>query len=324
MSINNKKVLVIGASGSLGQGLCNEISSKYSVTGTYLNNKKVSDKVKYTHLDITKEIDFNTLDTDYDSVVLIAGAMPATMEGYNPNKYFDVNVYGTINVLEFCRKNNIRKFIYIMTFSDRYNNFYNGVPIQADDVATLNYTGDHAIYSISKVTACEVIEHYHQEYGLQTIIFRIPTVYCYDDKVDYYVDGKIKTKAYIKMIRDIIHKNEVEIWGDKNNAKDMPYIKDFARLISLAIDNSKAQGVYNAGTGKPISLEELVNAMIKVFSIDGKTKIIHIKDNTSQPNFTFDMTKTIADFSFHPEYNIEMMLEDIKKNLPKELLYGNY
>ncbi|WP_426578380.1 NAD-dependent epimerase/dehydratase family protein [Xenorhabdus stockiae] len=324
MLTNNKKVLIIGASGSLGEGICNEIASQFSVTGTYLNNKKESDKIIYTRLDIINDTDFNKLDKDYDCVVLIAGAMPATMEGYHPNKYFDVNVYGTINVLEFCRKNGIKKLIYIMTFSDRYNNFYNGVPIKADEPATLNYTGDHAIYAISKVTACEIIEHYHQEYGLQTIIFRIPTVYCYDDKVDYYVDGKIKTKAYIKMIRNIIHHNEVEIWGDKNNAKDMPYIKDFARLISLAIDNPKAQGTYNAGTGIPVSLDELVNAMIKVFSSDGKTKLIHKADNSSQPNFTFDMSKTIADFSYQPEYDIEMMLEDIKNNLPEELLYGNY
>lgn len=324
MSTNNKKVLVIGASGSLGEGICKEISSQFSVTGTYLNNKKESDNIIYTRLDITDESDLDKLDKDYDCVVLIAGAMPATMEGYHPNKYFDVNIYGTTNVLEFCRKNEIKKLIYIMTFSDRYNNFYNGVPIEADGPATLNYTGDHAIYAISKVAACEVIEHYHQEYGLQTIIFRIPTVYCYDDKVDYYVDGEIKTKAYIKMIRNIIHHNEVEIWGDKNNAKDMPYIKDFARLISLAIENPKAQGTYNAGTGLPVSLDELVKAMIKVFSPDGKTKITHKADHSSQPNFTFDMRKTFEDFGYHTEYDTEMMLEDIKNNLPKELLYGKY
>ncbi len=322
MSAKNKKILIIGASGSLGEGVCNEIYSNYSVTGTYLNNKKNSEKIKYLKLDITQENDFNKLDTDYDCIILIAGAMPATMQGYHPNKYFDVNIYGTTNVLEFCRKNNIKKLIYIMTFSDRFNNFYNGVPIQADAPATLNYTGDHAVYAISKVTACEMIEHYHQQYGLQTIIFRIPTVYCYDEKVDYYVDGELKTKAYIKMIRNIIHHNEIEIWGDKNNSKDMPYIKDFARLISLAIDNPKAQGIYNAGTGNPVSLEELVRAMIKVFSKDGKTKIIYKENNSSQPNFTFDMTKTTADFSYLPEYNVERMLEDIKNNLSEELLYG--
>lgn len=324
MLSNHKKVLIIGASGSLGEGICNEISSQHSITGTYLNNKKKSDKIIYTRLDITNEQDFNKLDNDYDCVVLIAGAMPATMEGYHPNKYFDVNVYGTTNVLEFCRKNSIKKIIYIMTFSDRYENFYNGIPIKADGPATLNYKGDHAIYAISKVTACELIEHYHQEYGMQTIIFRIPTVYCYDNKVDYYVDGQIKTKAYIKMIRSIIHTNKVEIWGNKNNAKDMPYIKDFAHLISLAINNPKAQGIYNAGTGNPVSLENLVNAMIKVFSDNGKTEIIYKDDNLSQPNFTFDMSKTFLDFSYQPKYDVEMMLEDIKNNLPSELLYDKY
>lgn len=45
MSAKNKKILIIGASGSLGEGVCNEIYSNYSVTGKYLNNKKIPKKL---------------------------------------------------------------------------------------------------------------------------------------------------------------------------------------------------------------------------------------------------------------------------------------
>ncbi|HIF9430773.1 TPA: NAD-dependent epimerase/dehydratase family protein [Photobacterium damselae] len=319
--LNKKKVLVIGASGSLGSGLCNEIYRKYNVTGTYLNNKAENENITWINLDITDESSFNRLESDYDTVILIAGAMPATMEGYDQKKYFKVNVEGTINVLDFCRKNKIKKIIYIMTFSDRYEHFYSGKPILDDGIYSLNYKGDHAVYSISKVSACELLEHYHQEYGLQTIIFRIPTVYCYDDKVDYYVDGVKKTKAYITMIRDVIHNNKIEIWGDSLAAKDMPYIKDFSKLISLAIENNEAQGIYNAGTGKPVTLDEFVDSIIKVFSNDNKIEKIYKNNCNSQPNFTFDMQKTYSTFGYEPTYSCIDMLEDIKVNLPSRLLY---
>lgn len=311
----NKKVLVIGASGSLGEGICNEINTQYDITGTYLNNPKKLKNIKLVQLDIVNQHEFSKLDCDYDSVILIAGAMPATMQGYTPKKYIDINICGILNVLEFCRKNRIKKFIYIMTFSDRYSHFYSGIPIQPTGPASLNYTGDHAIYSISKVAACELIEHYHQEYDLQTIIFRIPTIYCADDKINYYVNGQLKTKAYIQMIQNVINKNEVEVWGNKNNAKDMPYIKDFAHLVSLAIVHPSAQGVFNAGTGAPVSLDNLVDTIIEVFALKKDCKKIYKEDKPSQPNFTFDMTKTKDVFSYEPKYDLKRMLEDIKKNL---------
>ncbi|PSU32354.1 NAD-dependent epimerase/dehydratase family protein, partial [Photobacterium phosphoreum] len=285
----SSKVLIIGASGSLGSGICNEIRNDYDIIGTYLNNSINIKNIKWLNLDITDEHSFELLDNDYDCVILIAGAMPATMKGYDQKKYFEVNVDGTLNVLEFCKKNNIPKFIYIMTFSDRYNKFYNGQPILSDESYSLNYKGDHAVYSISKVAACELIEHYHQEYNLQTIIFRIPTVYCYDDKINYYVDGVLKTKAYIQMIRSVIENKEIELWGDVSCAKDMPYIKDFSNLISLAIKNNKAQGMFNAGTNIPVSLEEFVDNIIEVFSDGNKISKIYKKGCSSQPNFTLSL-----------------------------------
>ncbi|WP_392566298.1 NAD(P)-dependent oxidoreductase [Utexia brackfieldae] len=313
--MSNKKILMIGASGSLGEGICNEIYSQYEITGTYLNSQKSLKNISFLKLDITNQADFSSLEVDFDCVILIAGAMPATMKGYDPKKYIDVNVNGTLNVLEYCRKNKIKKLIYIMTFSDRYDHFYSGVPIKANGPASLNYTGDHSIYSISKVAACELLEHYHQEYNLQTIIFRIPTVYCYDDKFDYYVNGEIKTKAYIRMIKNVMTKNEIEVWGDINNAKDMPYIKDFARLISLAIEHDSAQGIFNAGTGNPISLDNLVDTIIEVFSTKNNCRKIFLEEKPSQPNFTFDMTETKKVFGYEPKYNLRNMLIDIKKNL---------
>lgn len=311
------KVLVIGASGSLGSVIVKELSQKNQVTGTYCSRKPVtkSDMVEYKQLDITLNAGFEKLDTDYDCVVLVSGAMPASMRGYTPQRYIDVNITGTLNTLEFCRQKKIPKLVYITTFSDVAGAFYSGIPITTEQPRTLAMTGDHAVYGISKATACDLIEHYHQEYGLQTIIFRIPTVYCADDNVDFYVDGIRQTKAYIKMIRSVVQHKKIEIWGNPENAKDMPYVKDFSRLIALAVTSKKAQGLYNAGTGKPVSLEQLVNQIIGVFGGGDAVEKIYRPQMDSQPNFTFDMSRTEAEFGYEPEYDLRTMLLDIKKNV---------
>ena len=314
-----KKVLVIGASGSLGKGVVNELKKHYKVTGTYNNNKINIENAEMVQVDIRNAKTLNNLSDDFDTVILIAGVMPAKMKGYNHQLYIDVNITGTLNVLEFCRKKNIKKIIYIMTFSDKAGQFYSGIPIKDDGENTLNYRGDHAVYSISKVTACELMEHYHQEYGLQTIIFRIPTVYCNDDNFYYYVNGVKRTKAYIKMIQSIVNNKKIEIWGNPKNAKDMPYIKDFAVLIKKAVESKTAQGFYNAGTGNPVSLEVLVNTLIEVFGEGEEVEKIYKSKKPSQPNFTFDMIKTMQEFDYKIKYGVREMFEDIKDTLGIEI-----
>lgn len=312
------KVLVLGASGSLGRGVLREIGRQHKVTATYGSNKFSEDGVDVKKVDICDPESLDALGGGYETVVLIAGAMPSMMKGYYPQKYIDTNITGALNVLEYCRKYGVKKVIYVMTFSDVSHKFYSGIPIQSDDQRGLTLTGDHAVYAISKVAACDLIEHYHQEYGLQTIIFRIPTIYCADENYNYCVDGSEKVKAYVQMIRSIVSEGRVELWGDPAHAKDMPYIKDFARLIGLAIDNDKAQGVFNAGTGKPVSLEVMVNSMIKVFSPEKNVEKIYLPDKASQPNFTFDMSKTKEAFGYEPEWDIEDMLKDIRNSLGVE------
>ena len=316
-----EKVLVLGGSGSLGRGVTRHLKNQYDVTATYSKNLFSESGVDVRQADITHPESLERLGAGFDTVVLIAGAMPATMAGYNPQRYIDTNITGTLNVLEFCRSINVKKLIYVMTFSDVSHKFFNGVPIKSDDSRGLTLTGDHAIYSISKVAACELIEHYHQEYGLQTIIFRIPTVYCADDNFKYYVDGVQKVKAYVQMIRAIVSHGKVELWGNPQHSKDMPYIKDFAHLVELGVQHQTAQGTFNAGTGQPVSLKELVDTMIEVFAPQEPVKIIPRPEMPSQPNFTFDMSKTKEVFGFNPKWDLKSMLEDIRVTLGVEAFH---
>lgn len=309
------KVLVIGASGSLGRGVISYLKLFHDVTATYSRNPFIEPGVTVKQIDITSYDSLISMENNFDVVVLIAGAMPATMKGYTPQNYIDTNITGAMNVLEYCRESNIKKLIYIMTFSDVSHKFYNGEPILADDNRGLTLTGDHAVYAISKVAACDLIEHYHQQYGLQTIIFRIPTVYCADNNFDYYVDGKLKRKAYVQMIESIVNHQKIEIWGNPNHAKDMPYIKDFSRLIHLGVEHPTAQGIFNAGTDNPITLTELVETMIQVFSPNKEVKKIFCPEKPSQPNFRFDMSKTENIFGYTTEWNLEEMLIDIRDTL---------
>jgi UDP-glucose 4-epimerase len=70
--------------------------------------------------------------------------------------------------------------------------------------------------------------------------------------------------------------------------------------------------VFNAGTETPVTLSNLVDAMIDVFSEGKLVDVVARPDKPSQPNFTFNMSKTTEVFGFKPEWGLKEMLADIR------------
>ena len=103
-----KKVLIFGAAGLIGTYLTDYLHDDYEVWA--VKNKKdfhkKYDNVHYVQCSITDKESFDNLPKDIDSLVFLAGLLPAGMSDYQPEQYFNVNTLGALNVLEYCRKNN--------------------------------------------------------------------------------------------------------------------------------------------------------------------------------------------------------------------------
>ena len=318
-----KKILIIGATGSTGLYLTEHLSqnsNKYKIyaTGFKERNNEYYRKrnIDYFSIDISDKTDFSKLPKDIDSVVLLAGIMPARMKGYDPYKYIDINIKGTLNTLEYCRENNIPKIIYALSHSDVYGYWETGEYIKDDAKRILNLKGDHAVYIISKVAAADLVEHYHQEYNIQGIIFRLPTIYCYWPDSTFYVNGEERKMAYLEFIKKAIKGEPIEIWGDPNKPKDIVYVKDFVQLVENALNNSSASGIYNVGTGIPTTLEDQIKGVVEVFSENNnKSKIVYKPNKPSQVSYLYDITKAQKDLGYVIKYPYRIMLEDMKKEM---------
>lgn len=313
-----KKILIIGATGSTGLYLTNYLSeSKYKVLATGYNKRNLEPYkekgIEYIAIDILNKEDFYQLPIDIDCVVLLAGMMPARMEGYDPYKYINVNTIGTLNTLEFCRVNKIPKIIFAQSHSDVFGHWNTGEYIKDNANRILNYKGDHAVYIISKCAAIDLIEHYHQEYGLQSIIFRLPTIYCYWPDDIMYVNGLKKSMAYLTFIKKAIAGELIEIWGNPKIAKDIVYVKDFIQMIEKGINSKIAQGIYNVGTGIPTTLEEQIKGIVEVFSEPhNKSKIVYCPEKPSQTSYLYDISKAKNDLQYSVQYPYIEMLKDMK------------
>jgi UDP-glucose 4-epimerase len=316
------QVLIIGATGGTGKYLTKYLSDKkYRVFTTgqqkrdtnYFNYPNVS----YQTLDVTDKAAFATLPTENIScVVLLAGMMPARMEGYDPHKYIDVNITGTLNVLEFCRENRIKKVIFTQSHADVYAHWDTGSFIPSDANRALNLKGDHAVYIISKCAAVDMMEHYHQQYGIQTIVLRLPTIYSYMPAATMYIDGKIQDMACMYMIDRATKGEEIEIWGDPQKSKDIVYIKDFINIVEAAISSDTAQGIFNVGTGIPTSLEQQIRGIVEVFS-DGQNQsnIVYRPEKRSQTSYLYDISRTEQELNYKVQYPYMEMLQDMKQEM---------
>lgn len=322
-------VIVIGATGFIGMYTVEWLlrsGQKVLATGRNIQLGKMLEDMgaEFVSLDITCKEDFDKLPKEnVEGVILLAGLLPANVKvditkDENAADYFEVNVNGTINVLEYCRKNNIRKVISCSSYSDVAGAWKKGYAIKETEPRDFHYTGDHAVYVISKNAACDVMEYYNQQHGMQCAWFRFPPVYGVGPHSAIYVNGKYYKSGIQTFIENAEQGKDIEIWGDPHITRDIIYVKDVATAFLLALESDKTYGLYNMTSGMELDLEEQVRAVIEVFGNPDKTsKIIYRPDKPNNtPSFLFDMSKAKEDFGFVPQYTSYLdMMKDYKKEL---------
>jgi len=320
-----KSILVLGATGTLGTYFVDELrEAGYTIWAT---GKRNIDEdyyrrrgVHYTSVDITKKADFEKLPRKgIDSVVHIAGAMPAQMASYKPDVYLSVNIMGTLNVLDYCLGTNVQSYLFTQSHSDVAYLWNTGDYIRPDAARKAIYTGDHAVYIISKNAAVDLVEHYNQEFGLRTFVFRLPTIYCYRPVFDMYVNGKKTPIAYRLLIQKAICSETIEIWGDPLKSKDIVYVKDFNQMLIKAIESSRTKGIYNVGSGVPTTLDEQIKGIVKVFSPeDHPSRIVYRPEKPSQHSYLYDISNARAELGYEPKFSYLEMLYDMKNEMNKD------
>lgn len=321
-------IAVIGATGFIGMYTVKQLlSSGKQVLATGRNEalgKKLSEMgAQFVKLDITDAQAVQDLPAkNIEGVIVLAGLLPANAHANlddeeNAADYFEVNVIGLINILEWCRKNKIRKLISTCSYSDVSGAWGKGYAITEDEPRNFKFTGDHAVYVISKNAANDVMEYYNQQHGMQCACFRFPPVYGVGPHGTILVNGKPYKSGIQTFIENAQEGRDIELWGNPHITRDIVYVKDVARAFELALDSDKTYGLYNMTSGTSLDLEDQARAVIKVFGADKGSKIVYRPEKQNNtPSFLYSMEKAKRDFGFVPEYtDYYSMMLDYKKEL---------
>jgi UDP-glucose 4-epimerase len=319
-----KKVVVLGATGTLGAPISIHLKGLgYDVTAVghrKSDNGFFADHgIEYLSADISVKSDFDKLPQENVYAVLnFAGALPASMEGYNADLYVSSIIQGTLNVLEYTRKIKADRIVFPQSLFDISYKFGSKTPIPADSERIAPIDGDHAVYVIAKNAAVDLIEHYHAVYGIKRFILRLSRVYLYHPNPYTFTDGKKVMISDRFLIYKAMKGEDIELWGDPDRLLETCSVRDFLQIVEKCLEAQHEGGLYNIGSGGS-TLRERIEGIVDVFSpADKRSKIIECPEKRSAQQFVLDITKTCDELGYRPADTWKTYLESFKEDMQNQ------
>jgi len=298
------KILVTGCAGFIGSHTCEFLLRRGDIIlGLDILNDYYDISLKYKNLEILKRYhNFSFIKDDIKTTNVISEFKPdkvihlASMAGVrnsleNPLLYETTNIGGFINILEECRKNNVKHIVYASSSSVYGLN--TKIPFSEDDpIEKCN-----SPYACSKLCMEYYARTYNQLYNLSNIGLRFFTVYGprgRPDMAPYLFLNAIKNNIKFKK------------FGDGTSSRDYTYIDDIVLGIVNAIDNKKniKCKIYNLGNSNPISLNkfieicEIVTNKIAIFE--------QYPEQLGDIQHTYaDISKAKSDLNYNPKTSLE-------------------
>lgn len=241
------RIVITGGSGFIGTDLSRVLIENHEVSA-FDFNRPVLERVQFLKGDINNFNNVNQSIKNCDIVIHLAAALGVVNTETNPINTMDTNTFGTRNVLEACRLNDVKKIIFSSS-SEVYGEPLK-VPIEETD-RSIPITP----YGVSKLAAEEYIKSYSKTYGLRYTLFRLFNVYG-ENQGNQWVMPEFVSKA-IKDENIIIH-------GDGSQIRAFCHVSDVSRAFSSVIEKGDGE-LFNIGNNKePISIKELAYEIISI------------------------------------------------------------
>ncbi|MBU0467538.1 MAG: GDP-L-fucose synthase, partial [Candidatus Omnitrophica bacterium] len=296
-SWNDKKVIVTGGAGFLGQVLVENLKKRGA-------KEIFVPKIEEYDLRKLSAIKKMYKKANADIVIHLAavvGGIGANRE--NPGKYFYDNLIMGVQLLEVARHVGISKFVSIGTIC-AYPKFTK-VPFKEDDLWNGYPEETNAPYGLAKKMLLVQSQAYREQYGFNSI-FLLP-VNLYGPGDNFSPKSSHVIPALIKKCIDAKaeEKDEIVVWGTGKATREFLYVDDAARGIILATEKYNKSDPVNLGAGFEISIKDLVNLIVKLTGFKGKIVWDKTKPD-GQPRRCLDTSRAKREFEFVAKNKFEL------------------
>ena len=303
------KILVTGAAGFIGSHLCERLlGDGLTVIGVdnfddfydpQIKRRNISeclknDKFQLVEADIRDSSAMEKAAEGTEVIVHLAARAGVRPSIEQPILYVDVNVNGTMILLDAARKNKIDKFIFASSSSVYGNN--KKVPFSEDD----NVDFPISPYAATKKAGELLCHTYHHLFGISITCLRYFTVYGPRQRPDL---------AIHKFARLIEQGKPVPVYGDGTMMRDFTYIDDIIDGTFAAIERCNGYNIYNLGECQPIAVNDLVVEIEK--ALGKKAAIEYLPLQPGDVEITFaDVTRAAEKLGYNPSTDIQAGLAE--------------
>jgi UDP-glucose 4-epimerase len=311
------KILVTGGAGYIGSFMVRELKSK-GFDPVVLDNLSQGHKesVKDFRLEnidlVTQKVkldEFLALEK-FDGVIHMASFIQMGESYANPQKYYENNVLGFMNLLDSMRKAGTNKII-ISSSAGVYGNPVK-LPIFEDDPKN-----PFNPYGETKYIMERMLEDYDSAYEIKDIGLR------YFNAAGAALDGIIgeahpqESHLIPNIIKKTLKGEEIEIFGNDYKTQDGTNVRDYVHVLDLTEANSIAiqklidgakSNFYNVGIGRGYSNKEVIDMVKNVTGMDLKIKYSVRRAGDADALYA-SIDKIKSDFSWAPKYGLKEIIE---------------
>jgi UDP-glucose 4-epimerase len=287
------RVLITGGLGFIGSNLARRLSdlgARVTVLdslvpeygGNLFNLAGYEGRIHINIGDMRDEHGINYLVKDQQFIFNLAGQTSHLDSMQDPFTDLDINCRSQLYLLEACRKHNPQVRIVYTSTRQVY-----GRPIRlpVDEEHPLSPVD---INGVHKLAGCWYNVLYHRNYGLQTTSLRLTNSYGPRMRV------RDARQTFVGLwLRQLVEGNEIEVYGDGSQARDLNYVDDVVNALLVAALSPKAEGqIYNLGSLEIISLLDLARLLIELNG-DGTFRLVPFPPERK----VIDVGDYYADFS---------------------------
>ena len=265
-------------------------------TGRPENLEHIKDSIKLEKCDISLEGSWEKSFNSVDRVFHLAALADIVPSIENPKSYFQANVNGTFNVVEACKKYDIKKLVYSAS-SSCY-----GIPDTFPTPETSEIRPQYP-YALTKFLGEQIVLHWSNVYNIPSVSTRFFNVYGPRSRTSGTYGA-----VFGVFLAQKLNKKPFTVVGDGTQTRDFTYVSDVITAMLSAADSQLTGEIINIGSDNTYSVNRLVELL--------EGEIVYIPKRPGEPDCTWaNISKAKELLKWKPSISLEKGVSNLLEEI---------
>jgi UDP-glucose 4-epimerase len=297
------RILVTGGAGFIGSNLVDQLVQKGHevIVVDNLSTGKIENihpRAKLYEMDIQNSKLHDIIYSEQVEIIYHLAAQISVQHSFDdPVVDAQINILGTVNLLEACRNTTVKKIIFSSSAAIYGEPKYLGIDEKHSTIPV-------SFYGLSKLVCEQYVQLFSKSYGLNYTILRYANVYGIKQ------DNKGEGGVISIFLQNLLNQQECTIFGDGEASRDYVYVEDIVSANLHSMEKGDKE-IINIGTGIPVTLKDLYKVMSMLLNIQEQPVYKSERPGDIKQSY-YITTKCQQIFQWAPQHSLE---EGLRKTI---------